>query len=116
MNEFLCPVRAFHSLMRFQQYGITDPVIKVGNVPLTEAHLRRRLNVVMKMLNLPYEILTYHCLRRSGASIAFNNNVSFECIKSQGAWSSEAVWQYLFASSGRVQEVPQMFQNLEMSL
>ena len=91
-------------------------MIKVGNVPLTEAHLRRRLNVVMKMLNLLYEILTYHCLRRSGASIAFNKNGSFECIKSQGAWSSDAVWQYLFASSGRVQEVSQMFQQVEMSL
>ena len=115
-NELLCPMRALMALNKFQCYSPSDPVIKIGRLPLTEAHLRKRLALVLKVLGLPTQSLTYHSLRRSGASIAFNNNVSFESIKNQGAWSSDAVWSYLFASSQRVEEVPRMFRNVELSL
>ena len=56
------------------------------------------------MLDLPVSSLTYHSLRRSGASAAFNNNVNFESIKAHGAWQSDAVWQYLFSNSHKAKE------------
>ena len=54
--------------------------------------------------------------RCSGASLAFNYKVDFEEIKSQGAWSSDAVYKYLFANSETIQEVPHMFETLESQL
>ena len=74
------------TLFRLQQYQPDHPVIKDGHEPLTESHLRRRLCSVLKSLGLAHENLSYHALRRSGASLAYNNNVNFEAIKLQGAW------------------------------
>ena len=83
---------------------------------MLEAHLRKRFSFILKMLQLPTTILTYHALRRSGASLAFNNNLSFEGIKSQGSWQSDAVWQYLFANSYRAKEVANMFEALPVNV
>ena len=114
-QEVLCPVRVF-GLLLSQFRGPLDLVINVNRVPLTEAHLRRRLSGVLNMLGLPTQTLTYYSLRRSGASLAFNNNVDFNSIRSQGAWSSDSVWYYLFSTSDRVNEVARMFQRLENSM
>ena len=46
--------------------------------------------------------------------MAFNNNVSMEGTKNHGAWNSDAVYQYLFANSHCVREVPDMFKALEV--
>ena len=99
-----------------QHYSKYDTVLKVGYSVFTESMLRRRLSMLFKLMGLPQQGLTYHCLRRSGASLAFNNNVSMDSIKNHGAWASDAVWQYLFANSHRTQEVPLMFQQIEHSL
>ena len=115
-NYWLCPVRALTALFAQEGHRPHDPVIKKGAFTFTESHLRRRLALILKLLSLPHQSLTYHSLRRSGASMAFNNNVTMDGIRSQGAWSSDSVWEYLFAQSSRVNEVPQMFQRLEHSL
>ena len=57
------------------------------------------------MLQLPVASLAFHSLRRSGASLVLNNNVSFECIRAPGAWQSDAVWQYLFSNSQKARAV-----------
>ena len=112
-NSWLCPSEALLLLFKSQKYSPKDPVLKSLHSVFTESMLRRRLALILKLLQLPHETLTFHCLRRSGAFIAFNNNVSMEGIKNQGAWSSDSVYQYLFANSHRISEVPKMFQVLE---
>ena len=67
---------------------------------------------MLSMLGLPTTSLTYHALRRSGASLAFNNQVDFEAIEAQGVWNSDSVYKYLFANSATMQQVPRMFQAL----
>ena len=100
-QELLCPVRAFNCLLS-QHHSPLDPVINVNRVPLTNlyAHLRCRLSASTILSHA----LTYHSLRRSGASLAFNNNVDFHFIRSQGAWTSDSVCQNLFSASDRVNE------------
>ena len=115
-SPWLCPVHTLYSLFQAQQYLPSDPVIKSSQGLLTESHLRKRFQLMLSMLGLPTASLTYHSLRRSGASLAFNNKVDFESIKSQGAWGSDAVYKYLFANSDMVQQVPRMFQRLETQL
>ena len=115
-NEFLCPVVTINRLFSCQSYKPTDPVLKWGDMVFTETHLRRRLALVLKMLNSPVGALTYHALRRSGASLAFNNKCSMEGIRSHGTWASDAVWSYLFANSHRVKEIPNVFREVEKSI
>ena len=115
-SPWLCPVYTLNRLFNAQHYAPSDPVIKTSQTALTESQLRKRFQLMLSMLGLPTASLTYHSLRRSGASLAFNNHVDFESIKSQGAWGSDAVYKYLFANSEMVQEVPKMFQRLESQL
>ena len=112
----LCPVRAFQRVLPSGPYPPLQPVVSLSGVPLIESQLRRRLACVLRIAGLPSEGLTYHSLRCSGASLAFNNNVDFNAIRSQGAWSSDSIWQYLFSNSQKVNEVPRMFQRLENSI
>ena len=112
-NALLCPCECILALVKQQRHAPRDPLIKSTKGVFTEAMLRRRWVMVLKMLHLPHESLTFHALRRSGASVAFNNDVSMESIKNHGAWNSDAVYQYLFANSQRVREVPNMFKALE---
>ena len=44
--------------------------------------------------------------RRSGASMAFDNNVQFENIKQHGNWQSEAIWHYLKCTPKAASTVP----------
>ena len=112
-NVYLCPYVTLSKLFASQEYKVDDPVIKIGNSCVIEAQLRKRLALVLKLLNMRSECLTYHALRRSGASLAFNNNVNFESIRAQGAWQSDAIWQYLFVNSHKAQEVADMFKRVE---
>ena len=102
---YLCPYRALSALFQSQSYQAWDPVIKFHNAPVLKLHLRKRFAFVLKILQLPCSTLSYHALRHSGASLAFNNNVSFEEIKLQGSSQSDAVLQYLFSNSQRAKEV-----------
>ena len=115
-NHILCPYHILHKLFTSQQYSPLDAVIKNHLGPLCESHLRRRFHLVLSMLGLPTKSLTYHCLRRSGASLAFNHQVDFDAIKSQGAWSSDSVYKYLFTNSETLLQVPRMFETLESQL
>ena len=115
-NKYLCPVTTLCLLFESQPFHPCDPVIKTRTGVLVETHLRRRLQLVLSMLSLPTESLTYHALRHSGASLTFNNHVDFEAVKSQGAWNSNTVYKYLFANSSMIQQVPTMFQQLEHSI
>ena len=70
---------------------------------------------MLKTLHLPTESLWGSHTTLSAGQV-FNCNVDFESIKSQGAWSSDAVYKYLFANLDRMQQMPCMFQQLEQDL
>ena len=48
------------------------------------------LKLVITNLGLNPSQYTFHMFPRSGASMAFDNNVQFENIKQHGNWQSEA--------------------------
>ena len=113
-DVYLCPCEAILALVRQQKHSPKDPLVKSAKGVFTESMLRRRWSLILRMLVLPHESLTFHSLRRSAASLAFNNDVSMESIRNHGAWNSDSVYQYLFANSQRVREVPNMFRSLEV--
>ena len=83
---------------------------------MAESQLRKNLALVLQMLGINHTTHTYHAFRRSGASLAFNENVNFESIKAQGGWQSDSIWAYLFTRSENTSLVPKMFQELDCQL
>ena len=56
--------------------------------------LRKNFTLLLKKLNQNSKI-TFHSLRRSGATLAFNSKVSIQDIQSHGTWTSDCVWSYI---------------------
>jgi hypothetical protein len=52
--------------------------------------------------------LSFHSLRRSGASLAFASGIPFQSIQAHGTWSSDALWVYIDAGA-RDASVPRLF-------
>ena len=80
--------------------------------PLTDSNVRKHFKAVLRRLSLQDAGITFHCFRRSGATLAFNSNVSLQNIQRQGTWTSDCVWQYITDNSDASDDVALSFQNL----
>ena len=58
----------------------------------------------------------FHSLRRSGATLAFDNNVQLQDIMAHGLWRSSAVWCYLQSSSLAPSIIPTTFSSVILGL
>ena len=67
-------------------------------IPLIQSKIRKQLATIVVSLGLEPSTHTFHCFRRSGASLAFNSNDSLQAIKHHGTWSSDAVWSYIVSN------------------
>ena len=115
-NETICPVTALKELTTKFQYNKDTPLFLVkskNGVDTTVApKVRSFLKLVITNLGLNPSQYTFHMFRRSGASMAFDNNVQFENIKQHGNWQSEAIWHYLKCTPKAARTVPTTFQQL----
>ena len=91
----LCPVIAIKHLLATTPGSNNSPLFQIQCFqkwfPLTDSSLRKFLAKLLKALNLTCGY-TFHSLRHSGATLAFNLNVPLQDIQSHGTWTSEAVW------------------------
>ena len=113
-HSLLCPVLAISKLNEIEKHEWGQPLLKMGRIPMIEAQLRRRLQLCLRTIGIDPSSHTYHVFRRSGASIAFNNHIDLENIKSHGAWRSDAVYTYLYENSHKKDEVRDMFRSMEL--
>jgi len=82
----------------------------ITSQPITQSCIRRALSSINVMLGLPNNHLPFHTFRRSGATLAFDNNITLQNIQAHGGWKSSAVWSYLTRSQASV--VPLAFQSI----
>ena len=90
-----------------------------GNAPLffnlngviTQGQIRAHLVKVLQLLNLDPRSHTFHTFRRSGATLAYNNNVNIQHIQ-LGTWSSDAVNAYIVDDPLHSSSVTSTFQSL----
>ena len=85
----LCPVQALKNLLILTPGSQNNPLFQIKNeggrwVPLTDTKVRRHLQAILARLNLSQSQISLHTFRRSGATLAFNANVSLQNIKSHG--------------------------------
>ena len=112
----LCPVSALRKLLAATPGSNNSPLFQVKChhkwVPLTDTRLRKFLAKVLKALHLTVHGFTFHSLRRSGATLAFNLKVPMQDIQSYGTWTSEAVWAYITQDHNAADSVALSFRSL----
>ena len=113
----LCPVMAVKNLLMLTPGHQDTPLFQIKNakaqwVPLTDTQVRRHFTQVLNRLGLQDSAMSLHTFRRSGASLAFNANVSLQNIQSHGTWTSDCVWRYIIQDHNASQQVADAFQAL----
>ena len=79
---------------------------------MTDSRVRKTLAKIVERMHLPKGYYTFHTVRRSGASAAYNANVPVPSIKEHGTWTSECVWTYIQSNEQKAMEVSVAFQKL----
>ena len=113
----LCPVQALKNLLILTPGNQNDPLFQIKNeggrwVPSTDTKVRRHLQAILTRINLSQSQISLHTFRRSGATLAFNANVSLQNIKSHGTWTSDCVWRYIVQDHNASQEVAEAFSSM----
>ena len=115
-NSILCPVAAIKKLLQATPGSKNSPLfqIKINEKwsPLTDSMARKHLKKILHRLHLENANITFHTFRRSGASLAFNANVSIQDIKSHGTWDSDCVWRYIVKDKDGSTNLANTFQKL----
>ena len=76
-NKVICPFRAVKKLHALYPFTSTTSLLQVpshqGLIPLTDSKMRKILKSINLALDLESNYFTFHNLRRSGATYAYNS-------------------------------------------
>ena len=92
-NLLLCPVRALKALLRSRPLPPQAPLFANIFHPFSQiidTHIRDALKSVLSTLNISPLGCGFHTFRRSGATLAFDNNIPLQNIMAHGLWRSSA--------------------------
>ena len=90
-NSHLCPIRAIRELIQSRPLPAHAPLFVHRNYPHTlviDTTIRDALRTVLTHLHIPTRGHGFHSFRRSGATMAFDNNVQLQHIMAHGLWLS----------------------------
>ena len=79
---------------------------------LTQSKVRKTLSNMLSSIGIDASSPPFHTFRLSGASLAFNSDVSLQAIQHQGTWTSDTVWNYIISNPQQQSSVSTTFQNL----
>ena len=111
-DKIMCPV---HTILQIKLVTtkLSDPVFKLKDGTfLTQSLLRKRLSCLLRVMHIPSVGYGFHSFRRTGASLAFNQQVPISSISHHGVWSSEAVWSYISDNTHLSHHVPLAFSSI----
>ena len=112
-DPVMCPTQSLSVLLKSHALPPSAPLLVLSDGSLlTQSLLRKRLATLLRMLNLHLLGFGYHTFRRSGATLAFDSNISLQNIKLHGAWQSEAVWSYISENTSQALQISLVFQQL----
>ena len=92
--EKLCPVFNFQQLFHLYPTHPNAPCFSWDNVIVSENMLRQHFKNILEILHLDTTVFSFHTFRRSGATLAYNSDISMENIHRHGTWKSHAVNSY----------------------
>ena len=108
----LCPVSALRAMISQFPARTNAPLFLTSSGPITQSQIRTHLNKILTLIQLNSQHFSFHTFRRSGATLAFNNNVDLQAIKRHGTWTSDAVNAYIVADPVHTASVASSFQRL----
>ena len=108
----LCPVKALHSMMAATPAHKNAPLFITSQGVITQSQVRAHLSKILTCLNLDQRSYSFHTFRRSGATLAYNNNVSIQAIQRHGTWTSDTVHRYIVSDPGKAAMVADSFKAL----
>ena len=111
-DSILCPVNALLKLYDQFPMHTNAPLFSTREGIITQSQARAHLKKCLHILRLDTDRYTFHTFRRSGATIAFNNDVQIQFIKRHGTWQSDAVDCYLISDLQNASKVADMFTKL----
>ena len=95
----LCPYRALWNILKLYKPADCDPLFQIPSATgfhvLIDSRIRKTLARLNVKMGFPSNYFTFHTFRRSGATLAYNSNVSIQKIKHHGSWTLECVWRYI---------------------
>ena len=102
----LCPVLAFQQMKALvpthheNQPLLSLPVSQVKLIrPVHPDWLAKMLSTTLEKMGEDPAAYSFHSLRRSGATAAFQAGVQYTQIKKHGCWRSDAFWAYITQAS-----------------
>ena len=111
-NHFVCPVTALKPLLASRILPPSAPLF-ANNFSsyrqVIDTHVRDALKKVLSQINIPLRPHGFHTFRRSGATLAFDNNITLQNIIAHWLWRSSAIWTYLQNSSQTPSIIPSTF-------
>ena len=111
-NKTLCPVSAIQKVLTSRQLPGTSPLFSHKNIPyhpVIDTTIRDSLRKVLSHLGIPLLGHGFHTFRRSGATLAYDNNIQLQHIMAHGLWRSATVWTYLQNASLAPSIIPSTF-------
>ena len=115
-NSPLCPVKAFEIMTQYAPLPSQAPMFSIpqgcGSVPLTQSKVRKMLHSILLGLGMDSAGLSFHAFRRSGASLAFQNEIPIQDIKMHGTWESDTEWKYVIQEGQTRDGVSTRFEQL----
>ena len=111
-HNVLCPVKALEVMFHQFPAPPNAPLFSNMSAILTQSQVRTHLSKILKWLHLDSRSFSFHTFRRSGATLAFNNNISIQNIQRHGTWSSETVHRYIISDPAKASAVADSFKTL----
>ena len=114
-NPILCPVSALKELLASRPLLPTSPLFvhpHPPHYPVIDTTIRDALRKVLDNIGVPQQGHGFHAFRRSGATLAYDNNVQLQHIMAHGLWRSSAVWTYLQNASVAPSIIPSTFASI----
>ena len=116
-DPLMCPTQTLRALLGKCILKPSDPLLVLDDLTLlTQRLLRRRLATFVRTMGLPLQGYGFHSFRRSGATLAYDSNISLSSIKMHGVWNSDAVWSYISGNTSQSFQIPLAFQSLVNAL
>ena len=108
----IASVRALKALLASRPLHDTGPLFASRHPPFNQVIdtvVRDVLKQILAKLRISPTGRGFHTFRRSGATLAFDNNIPLQNIMAHGLWRSPAVWTYLQNATQASSTIPSTF-------
>ena len=110
----LCPVKAFEVLNYNIPASPSHSVFDISPLmsPPSQRSVYQVLSHILHCLNIHPATHIFHCFCQSGATFTFNDNISFQPIKTHSTWSLDSMHLYIASSLKQTTPVAFTFHQL----